>query len=79
MALKAARKWLTEAYAHATEFATTRTAEELARSLPPGPGMGGQPVGNIFLAMTEHAAHHRGALTVYSRQLGKTPVMPYMG
>ena len=26
-----------------------------------------------------HTAHHRGALTVYSRQLGKVPPMPYAG
>jgi len=29
--------------------------------------------------MVEHTAHHRGALTVYSRVLGKVPAMPYMG
>jgi uncharacterized damage-inducible protein DinB len=27
----------------------------------------------------EHTAHHRGALTVYSRLLGKVPPMPYGG
>lgn len=26
-----------------------------------------------------HTAHHRGALTVYARALGKTPAMPYGG
>jgi hypothetical protein len=26
---------------------------------------------------TDHTAHHRGALTVYSRLLGKVPKMPY--
>jgi uncharacterized damage-inducible protein DinB len=29
--------------------------------------------------MVEHTAHHRGALTVYSRLLGKVPLMPYGG
>jgi uncharacterized damage-inducible protein DinB len=29
--------------------------------------------------MVEHTAHHRGALTVYSRKLGKVPPMPYGG
>jgi uncharacterized damage-inducible protein DinB len=27
--------------------------------------------------MVEHTAHHRGALTVYSRLLGKVSQMPY--
>jgi hypothetical protein len=27
--------------------------------------------------MVEHTAHHRGALTAYSRLLGKVPPMPY--
>jgi uncharacterized damage-inducible protein DinB len=41
--------------------------------------MGGQPITDIVWAMVEHTAHHRGALTVYSRELGKVPVMPYGG
>ena len=32
---------------------------------------GGQPVSDIVWAMVEHTAHHRGALTVYSRLLEK--------
>lgn len=32
----------------------------------------------ILSALEEHTAHHRGALTVYSRLLGLTPAMPYM-
>jgi uncharacterized damage-inducible protein DinB len=32
----------------------------------------------ILSAIEEHTAHHRGALTVYSRLLGRTPAMPYM-
>jgi uncharacterized damage-inducible protein DinB len=77
--LAAARQWLETAYANAVEFLRSRSPEELARPLPAGPVMGGQPIGNIVWAMVEHTAHHRGALTVYSRALGKTPPMPYMG
>ena len=40
--------------------------------------MGGLPRSAIFGAITDHTAHHRGALTVYARLLGKTPPMPYM-
>jgi uncharacterized damage-inducible protein DinB len=77
--LAAARVWMDKAYAHAVAFLRSQTPEELARPLPAGPVMGGQPVTDIVWAMVEHTAHHRGALTVYSRMLGKVPVMPYGG
>jgi len=77
--LMAARQWLETAHAHAVQFVQSSTPEDLAKPLPPGPVMGGQPMGSIVWAMVEHTAHHRGALTVYSRLLGKVPVMPYFG
>ena len=77
--LAAARQMLAAAYANAIQFFRSRSPEDLARPLPPGPVMGGQPIGEIVWAMVEHSAHHRGALTVYSRQLGKVPPMPYGG
>jgi uncharacterized damage-inducible protein DinB len=63
----------------AVDFLRSKTPEELARPLPPGPVMGGQPISDIVWSMVEHTAHHRGALTVYSRLLGKVPLMPYGG
>jgi uncharacterized damage-inducible protein DinB len=77
--LAAARQALETAYANAVVFLRSRTPEDLARPLPPGPVMGGLPISDIVWAMVEHTAHHRGALTVYSRQLGKVPPMPYGG
>ena len=77
--LATARQWLEAAYSNAIAFLRSRTPEDLARPLPEGPVMGGQPVSDIVWAMVEHTAHHRGALTVYSRVLGKTPPMPYAG
>jgi uncharacterized damage-inducible protein DinB len=77
--LAAARQLLESAFANVIRFIDSRTAEDLARPLPPGPVMKGQPMSDIVWAMVEHTAHHRGALTVYSRMLGKTPVMPYAG
>jgi len=77
--LAAARKWLDTAYASAIQFLRSHSPEDLAKPLPPGPVMGGQPITDIVWAMVEHTAHHRGALTVYSRLLGKVPVMPYAG
>uniref|UniRef100_Q021V5 DinB-like domain-containing protein n=1 Tax=Solibacter usitatus (strain Ellin6076) TaxID=234267 RepID=Q021V5_SOLUE len=77
--LAAARQMLDTAFANAIQFLRSRSPEDLSRPLPNGPVMGGQPVSDIAWAMVEHTAHHRGALTVYSRQLGKVPVMPYSG
>ena len=77
--LASARKWLDEAYGRAVGFLRAASAEDMARLLPEGPVMGGQPVSDVVFAMIEHTAHHRGALTVYSRLLGKVPVMPYFG
>jgi|SRR5208283_2720477 len=77
--LTAARMALEAAYANAVQFLRSRSPEALAQPLPPGPVMGGQPISDIVWAMVEHTAHHRGALTGYSRQLGKVPPMPYGG
>jgi uncharacterized damage-inducible protein DinB len=77
--LAVARQMLEKAYANAIHFLRSRSPEDLAGPLPPGPVMGDQPISDIVWAMVEHTAHHRGALTVYSRQLGKVPPMPYGG
>lgn len=77
--LTEARHRLDNAYARAVDFLHSRTPEELAQPLPPGPVMGEQPIFEIVGAMIEHTAHHRGALAVYTRLLGKVPPMPYGG
>ena len=77
--LTAARAWMDKAFAKAIAFLRSKNEAQLAAPLPQGPVMGGQPVSDIVWAMVEHTAHHRGALTVYSRALGKTPPMPYGG
>jgi len=77
--LAAARASLSKACQRATDFLRSKTPEELLAPLPPGPIMGGQPMSEIVWAMVEHTAHHRGALAVYSRLLGKVPPMPYGG
>ena len=55
-----------------------RRDDDWSRPLPAGPILGGRPRTAIFGAITDHTAHHRGALTVYARLRGKTPTMPYM-
>ncbi|MCW5962722.1 MAG: DinB family protein [Bryobacterales bacterium] len=75
--LAAARQMLEVAYDHAITFVRERSPEQLAQPLPEGPIMGGQPISDIVWAMVEHTAHHRGALTVYTRLLNRVPPMPY--
>ena len=77
--LAAARACFTKACSRVCDYLRSKTPEELSGPLPPGPIMGGQPKSEIVWAMVEHTAHHRGALTVYARLLGKVPPMPYGG
>ena len=62
----------------ATDTVNAHSEAEWMALLPAGPIMGGDPRFVIFGALTDHTAHHRGALTVYARLLGKVPPMPYM-
>lgn len=77
--LTGARAALDAAFARVIAYVRAQGPEGMARKLPEGPIMGGQPVSDLVWAMVEHTAHHRGALTVYSRLLGKVPPMPYGG
>ena len=76
--LKAAREWFDRACKAASASIESHSDSDWMVALPPGPIMGGLPRMAIFGALTDHSAHHRGALTVYARLLGKTPPMPYM-
>jgi uncharacterized damage-inducible protein DinB len=75
--LAAARKMLDEAFAKAIGAAESKSAEEWAAHLPPNPIFGEVPRFVIIGGLVDHTAHHRGALTVYTRLLGKIPPMPY--
>lgn len=75
--LAAAREMLDKSFAKAIETATSKSAEEWAACLPPNPIMGELPRYVIISSLVDHTAHHRGALTVYTRLLGKIPPMPY--
>lgn len=75
--VSAARKWFSKAMASAMEIIAQKTDAELSQLLPDGPVMGEAPRFVVVNAIADHTAHHRGALTVYSRLLGKIPKMPY--
>jgi len=72
-----AREWFRKAIAQAIEVIEGKNDAELLEPLPPGMVMGGVPRFEVIGAISDHTAHHRGALTVYSRLLGKVPKMPY--
>ncbi len=75
--LAAARNWLDRAVDSAAETVSNKSAEEMMGSIPDGPVMGGEPRAAVVGAICEHTAHHRGALAVYARLLGRKPPMPY--
>jgi uncharacterized damage-inducible protein DinB len=76
--LKDGRAWLEKSYAQAIKAFEQRSEAEIMKPLPAGPIMGGMPRAAIAGAIAEHTAHHRGALSVYTRLRGKVPPMPYM-
>ncbi len=76
--LAAARAWFEKACATLQESIEAHSEADWMAALPPGPIMGELPRIAVFNALTDHTAHHRGALTVYTRLLGKVPPMPYM-
>lgn len=75
--LEAAFAWVDRAFDRVAKYLANSTAESLAEMQPENPIMNG-PKGSVFAALVEHTAHHRGALTVYSRLQGLVPPMPYL-
>ncbi|MBI2423264.1 MAG: DinB family protein [Candidatus Hydrogenedentes bacterium] len=75
--LGAARAWVDRSFAAAIAKIQGLSEAELLAPLPPGI-MEGAPRYAVVYALMDHTAHHRGALTVYTRLNGKTPAMPYM-
>jgi uncharacterized damage-inducible protein DinB len=76
--LEQARAWFERAIAGAGRKVASLGDEALLAPMAEGPIMGGAPRFAIFSAITDHTAHHRGALTIYARLNGIVPPMPYM-
>lgn len=72
------REIVRAAYAAAMEAIEHKSDSEWTAPIAPGPVMGGDPRFSALFGVIEHTAHHRGALSVYSRLAGKVPAMPYM-
>lgn len=75
--LSAAKAWFDRAIEAAKSVTASKSDAELLTPLPAGPIMGGMPRMVIYGSITDHTAHHRGALTVYARLNGVVPPMPY--
>lgn len=75
--LKDARAWWDRSMKTTTDLLRSKTKEELAQPLPKDGIMGGAPRHSIVSGLVDHTGHHRGALAVYARLVGKVPPMPY--
>ncbi len=75
--LASAREWFAKSIEGAIRLIGSKSDAELSGPVAQGPVMGGVPRFEVIGAIADHTAHHRGALTVYSRLLGKVPKMPY--
>ena len=75
--LEEASAWLDRAFGHATATFESASDEELAATIPDERIMRGAPRSAIVGPIVDHTAHHRGALTVYARLLGRVPRMIY--
>jgi uncharacterized damage-inducible protein DinB len=72
-----AQAMFAKAISNAIEVIDGKADGEMVVPLPQDTIMGGAPRLAVISAIAEHTAHHRGALTVYSRLLGRVPKMPY--
>lgn len=76
--LAEAKERLQQAFANAAAVIGAATDQQLFEPIPDKRIMEGAPRCSIVSGVTDHTAHHRGALAVYARLLGKEPPMPYV-
>ncbi|MEX2672747.1 MAG: DinB family protein [Phycisphaeraceae bacterium] len=77
MSLKDEKKHVDEAFARAEQAIGGANETELDEAIPDQALMPGTPRAGIVGGIVDHTAHHRGALAVYARLLGKEPPVPY--
>lgn len=68
-----AKAWFDRSVAKAQQLVADKSDAEMLAPLPAGLIMAGAPRVAVVRGMIEHAAHHRGALTVYARVAGVVP------
>jgi uncharacterized damage-inducible protein DinB len=75
--LATAKDRLDEAFEAVVRTIGEASDQVLCEPIPDKQIMEGAPRCSIVSAISDHTAHHRGALAVYARLLGKEPPMPY--
>ena len=75
--LEEANRWLERAFANAVNLVGQASDQELSESIPYIRIMEGAPRSAVVGGIVDHTAHHRGAMSVYARLIGKVPPMPY--
>ncbi len=75
--LDAARRWLAEAWQRLRAEVEALPEAKLAETMADNPILPGLPRAHAIPSLIDHTAHHRGALAVYARLLGRVPPMPY--
>ncbi len=72
-----ARDWMQRAHQDFLDQLDQLTSEQLESPVPNDKILGNRPRWTVVEAVSDHTAHHRGALAVYARLLGLQPPMPY--
>ncbi len=75
--LAEAREMVARSFSHAMEVFGAASDARLMEPIPNDVILDGAPRMAAIGAIVDHTAHHRGALAVYARLLGKVPPMPY--
>jgi uncharacterized damage-inducible protein DinB len=75
--LAEARRSLAEAWRRLRIAVEAMSAGELAETMADNPILPGRPRSYVVQGLVDHCAHHRGALAVYARLLGRVPPMVY--
>lgn len=76
--LNEAVEWLERAFEAAKKVVGEASDEVLTATIPNPEIMPGAPRLAVISGIVDHTAHHRGALTVYARLMGKVCPMPYV-
>ncbi len=75
--IEEAMSWFDRSFVQAMAVVGGASDEKLFAPMRDSPIMEGAPRCAIVSGITDHTAHHRGALALYARLLDKVPPMPY--
>jgi uncharacterized damage-inducible protein DinB len=77
--LTKARSMLAAAWDRLRAATEALTEAQLLETLPDNPILPGRARYHVISGLVDHCAHHRGALALCTRLLGRVPPMPYAG